>query len=78
MTKSELELLERAFNREIDAAMTNGIHLVQSKSKAAKSLVDNGLLEKVEIKLGGQFPVTVSGLQLTHAGRIAYCETCYP
>lgn len=76
MTRAELDLLERAFESEIEGALTGGLHLIQSKSKVAKKLVADGLLANVSVKMRGRFPVTFSGYELTHAGRIAYCATC--
>lgn len=80
VTKRELALLEKAFAAEIDAAIAgHGIHVVASKSKLAQKLVEDGLLEYVTLDLGRRDAfgaITVSGYQLTEAGRLAYCSTC--
>lgn len=76
MIKRENELLERAFAQEVESALTKGCHLIQTRSKIAIKLVDEGLLREREITLGGQFPVTIKGFELTEAGRLAYCMTC--
>ena len=76
MDKRSLELLEKAFAAEIEAATNNGIGLMQTKSKIAEKLVETGYLEKASRALGGRLPVTVEGYQLTHLGRITYCSSC--
>lgn len=77
MNKKELAVLEKAFDAEVrDALRGEGFGLIQTRSKLAVELVEKGMLQKKTVKLGGRFPVTVEGYELTHAGRIAYCETC--
>lgn len=76
MTKKEKELLERAFAQEVDAALTGGPHVIQTRSKLAKKLVDDGLLREFEITLLGGLPVTIKGYELTEVGRFVYCTTC--
>lgn len=77
MNKRELTILERAFSREIEAALTRTLPLLQTKSKLAEKMVADGLLERVEIIHGRPpFQVKFSGYVLTHAGRYEYCATC--
>lgn len=70
-TKKVLQALEKVFDAEI-----NGHLPFQSRAKVYSSLCDDGLLAPMMIELGGRLPLTVSGYQLTHAGRIMYCESC--
>ena len=76
MKKRELELLERAFAQEVEAAITGSLHLIQTRSKLATKLVEDGFLRESEITLGGGLPVKIKGYELTEAGRLAYCITC--
>ncbi len=78
MNKNEISLLEKAFDAEVSAALNNtGIHLMQTKSKLAEKLVEDGFLRKASIRMrGGAFPCTVDGYELTEAGRMAYCLSC--
>ena len=77
MNKRELALLEKAFESEIEHAITKrGFAFMQTTSKLAKKLVDDGMLVEVTEVLGGQFPVTLHGYLLTHLGRYTYCATC--
>jgi hypothetical protein len=77
MNKRELALLEKAFAGEIDAALSrHGIDLIQTKSKLAAKLVEDGLLARGEMTLSGWPPLTIKGYRLTEAGRMAYCMTC--
>lgn len=75
MKKHELQILERAFAAEIDGALMGGPGVIQTRSKVAKQLEDEGYLSTVTVAYGGRIPVTVTGYVLTHAGRIAYCST---
>lgn len=71
-TKAELNALEKVFAAEIEGRLP-----FQSKAKIYRDLCDDGFLEQMECKFGdGRFAVTVSGYQLTHAGRITYCASC--
>jgi len=76
MDKRRLVLLEKAFSQEVKASISNGIHLMQTRSTLADKMVEEGLLAKSSIKLGGFPPVTIHGYELTHAGRFAYCASC--
>ena len=73
MNKRELDLLERAFSAEIDAAVHGGLGIIQTRSKLAERLFNQGYLRKVSRNLGGRFPTTVEGYALTLAGNAAYC-----
>jgi hypothetical protein len=73
MKKSELKILEKVFEAEVQAAFsTHGIHLFQTKSKVAAKLAEEGFLNFCQINFSG---LRVSGYELTHAGRLAYCST---
>lgn len=78
MNKRETALLGRAFGAEIDSALSNGRipPIMQTRSKLAKELVEQGLLQEASAKIDGPFRVTVSGYSLTAAGHLAYCLTC--
>lgn len=76
MDKRSLNLLEKAFVAEIDEGVNKGIGLMQTKSKLAEKLVDEGYLVKDVQTLGGRLPVSVEGYRLTHLGRITYCLSC--
>ena len=65
MTKATISALEKVFAAEIEGRLP-----FQSKSKIFQRLADDGLIQPMERKLGGRFPVTMKGWQLTHAGRI--------
>jgi len=74
MNKKERDLLEKAYEAEIHSAMNKNIpHLMQTKSKTAKKLVDDLLLAEKTIVFNG---VTVKGYELTDAGRLVYCVGC--
>ncbi len=70
-TKAELAALEKVFAAEIDGRLP-----FQSKAKIFQRLAEDGYLAPMERKFGGQFPMTVRGYELTHAGRITYCASC--
>lgn len=73
MTKPELAMLEKVFTAEVKAAFSaTGIHLFQTRSKVAKKLAEEGYLRFTETKWGG---MTITGYELTHAGRLAYCAS---
>jgi len=74
VTKKDLNLLERAFSAEISAAIAGLPRVMQTKATArADALVLCGMLNKcVELWHG----IKIEGYELTHAGRIAYCDTC--
>lgn len=76
MNKKEMQLLEKAFDAEVHAALSGGVHLIQSRTKLAAKMVDDGMLAETSISLGGRFPVEVKGLELTELGRMTYCMSC--
>ncbi|WP_313327734.1 hypothetical protein [Enterobacter oligotrophicus] len=69
MNKKELAILEKAWMAEID----NDIPIIQTKSKIAAQLAEEGYLKLKEFTLGGAIPVVIRGYQITHAGILAYC-----
>lgn len=72
MTKVELAALERVFSAEIDGRLP-----YQSKARIFDRLCADGLVYPMERRFGsGPLSVAVTGWQLTHAGRIAYCSSC--
>lgn len=73
INKRTLDLLEKVFAAEINAAAGSGIGLYQTKIKLAQELESAGYLIKDTIKLGGRFPVIVEGYRLTTRGNAAYC-----
>lgn len=75
MNKQELKILEQAFECEIiDALREKSIcHLLQTKSKIAKKLADEGYLTFKNMLIKGSPSVVVEGYELTHLGRMAYC-----
>lgn len=74
MTKAELAILEKAYEAEIDGALSShGIHLFQTKSKVAAKLAAEGYLTFTYTMFQG---VKISGYELTHLGRLTYCATC--
>lgn len=77
MNKRELALLEKAFEAEVAHGVGECFtHIMQTKSKLAEKLCEEGLLAKSSVKLDGWPPVTISGYELTHLGRMSYCMTC--
>lgn len=73
MTKREIEILERVFSAEVESAFNGQPHIVQTRSKLAAKLADEGYLHWREIRLGGRFPITIAGYELTELGRLTYC-----
>ena len=65
ISKADYRLLEKCFEKEISAAINGGFRCYQSKSKRMEHLEGLGLVHRTEYKLGGRFPVTVSGWELT-------------
>jgi len=77
VNRKELALLEKAFAAEVEAAINCAPCLVQTHSKLASKLVDDGLLREVSEVLGkGPFAVRLDGFALTELGRMTYCMSC--
>lgn len=78
MNKKQLAMLEKAFEVEIENALSQSSlpPIMQTKSKVAAELVASGHLQEVEHMLGGGFPVVIRGYMLTELGRLAYCVSC--
>jgi hypothetical protein len=75
MKNKELDILERAFCAQIDYDFGNGFGIIQTKSKVAKQLAEDGFLKNVQIRLGGNLPVTIEGYALTLQGNLTYCTS---
>lgn len=75
MNTKDLDLLEKAFSAEIEAALNkSGLYMMQTKAtERADALVADGLLRKVSERLHGPWPCTVDGYALTELGRLTYC-----
>lgn len=74
MNKKQFNLLGRVFAAEI----THDIYQTSRKSviAALEELEKSGHVVKGELKLGGRFPVTCRGWNLTAKGHIEYCQNC--
>ena len=70
-TKATIQALERVWAAEIEGRLP-----YQSKARVYEKLRDEGLVETMQRHFGGRFAVTVTGWQLTHAGRLLYCSNC--
>lgn len=70
MKKLDLDLLEMAFDKELEAAMYKRENVFQTKSKRAAGLVASGHLREV-VRTIGRF--TISGYNLTLLGHAEYC-----
>jgi len=72
MNNKDLDLLEKAFEAEMDAVMNRSpLQMMQTNSSRANSLVDKGRLSKARTLLKGG--VMVEGYELTELGRLTYC-----
>ena len=70
--KKVLNALGKVFTTEI-----NGRLPFQSKASIYRDLLATGLVASMQRTFGqGWSAVTVSGYELTHAGRILYCYNC--
>lgn len=71
--KKVMTALEKVFTAEINDRLP-----FQSRARIYQELCDDGLLQPMERVVGpGQWDaVTVSGYQLSHAGRYLYCSNC--
>jgi len=61
---------------EIDSALNKTPPIVQTESKVAEKLEEEGFIKFVELKLGGRFAVTIKGYKITLKGNITYCQYC--
>lgn len=76
MNKKDLDLLERAFDCEVKAALHGTPTPMQTRAiKRADALVEAGHLERATEMWRG---VQIEGYELTHLGRMTYCAHCDP
>ena len=75
-TKAEFKVLERIYGAEIESALRHDHLPVQLRSKHLPALEQMGMIEPMESKLGGQFPMTIRGWKLTAFGHMYYCMNC--
>lgn len=75
MNKRQIKILEDAWELDIGHALKEyPIPLLQTKSKVAKQLADDGYLELVTLRSNGNLgEIIFEGYQITHAGIFAYC-----
>ena len=76
MTKAEMKVLEKVFAAEVEGRLP-----FQARSLLAHKLAKDGYLEPMErwfrsYTPGSLGPILVKGWQLTHRGRLTYCESC--
>ena len=73
VTKATLKALEKVFAAEISGQLP-----FQSNAKIFRRLCEEGLLQPMERDFGCRRfgGLIVNGYQLTHAGRLTYCESC--
>jgi len=76
-TKQELRLLEKAFAAEIEYALERKekfcLPFMQTKSKLAEKMVEDGLLQHAEMTVGG---IHFKGYAQTYYGNMLYCMNC--
>jgi len=73
MNKKELDILEKAFEADIASALNNNLFpIIQTKSKTAKKLCDDGYLREISFIYGN---VKITGYALTDIGHFAYCDS---
>ena len=72
MKKKELDILEKAFNAQVVSAFGKDFGIIQTKSKTASKLCDEGFLEDVVIN---HMNVKIRGYALTIKGTLAYCSS---
>ena len=75
MNNKQLDILGKAFECEVNGALTGSTGIFQSKSKVAEKLCTDGYLIKSERQPKGILPIMIRGYELTHAGRFAYCDS---
>ena len=76
MTKTDLKLLERVFEAEVNGALTGAPYVAQIKSKRMAFLAESGLVQEVTITMSGWPPLKITGWALTELGRLTYCTSC--
>jgi len=81
ITKPMMRVLERAFALEVERGLEwapelKHLPLQVGRSQAVRRCIAEGLLQERSATLGGRLPMSVHGVELTHAGRFAYCATC--
>lgn len=73
LTKPVRRFLEAAFAAEICGALPYQCR----ESAAVRRALDEDLIDRVEYLMGsGPFKARVKGFELTHRGRLLYCESC--
>lgn len=73
LTAPVRRLLERVFAAEICGLLPYQCR----ESATVQAALEDGLINRVEAKMGsGPLRATVRGFELTHRGRILYCENC--
>lgn len=76
VNKASLDMLERAFTREIEGAIGGRSGLLQVRSKLAAKLAADGYLEHTKLQIPSRLgPITIAGYALTHLGRMTYCAS---
>jgi len=71
VSKAELSFLEKVFSKEITGGM------LQSKSKMAKKLENDGYIQEIEKRFYGRLGAIVcKGYVLTFKGNYTYCNSC--
>lgn len=80
ITKRHMRELERLFDSEVCAALHGGSHLIRSRARIYTELEQEGLVAYATETIGhDRFGrISVSGYELTHAGRLLYCASCPP
>jgi hypothetical protein len=78
MTKAEIDMLAKLYAAEVEAALSHDPlrAVVQTRSKVARKLAEEGFAKAVERTTPGRFPVKVKGYELTLQGNFAYCMVC--
>lgn len=71
MTATDFKLLERIFAAEIENRLP-----AQLKSKHLPRLEKEGWITPCVVELGGRFPMTIAGWQLTLLGHYTFCREC--
>lgn len=77
LSKREYAMLEKIFGADIEAALSKSPRVFQTNStKVIHALRDKGMVRETEERLGGRFPVTIKGWELTALGHMTYCMSC--